>query len=112
MLEAWAPFGSGATGCVSDPAIATIAAKHGKNTGQVILRWLFQRKIVSLPKSSSEARMKGNLDIMDFEWHNLSKRIALISKSNNDDWISQESQPNGKTGSLKNYCEYDTITIK
>ncbi len=66
VLEAWAPFGSGATGVLQDPVIGDLAQKYGKNVGQVILRWLFQRGIISLPKSSNPGRMKSNLEIFDF----------------------------------------------
>jgi len=80
VLEAWAPFGSGATGVVADPTVKEIAARHQKNAGQVVLRWLVQRGIVALPKSSSEARMKGNLDIFDFELS--AEDLAAISALN------------------------------
>lgn len=66
LVQAWGPFGSGSTGVLQDPTITGIAAKHGKNAGQVILRWLVQHGCAALPKSSSEARMRGNLDIFDF----------------------------------------------
>lgn len=67
VVEAWAPFGSGATGVLQDTLLNDLAAKHGRNVGQVVLRWLSQRGIVSLPKSSSLERMRSNLDIFDFE---------------------------------------------
>lgn len=63
---AWAPFGSGQTGVLQDPAIVALAEKYGKNVGQVILRWLIQQQISVLPKSSSEARMRSNMDVFDF----------------------------------------------
>lgn len=67
VVEAYAPFASGAFGLLKDEVISTIAAKHKRGTGQVILRWLFQKGIAVLPKSSSEARMKENQSIFDFE---------------------------------------------
>jgi diketogulonate reductase-like aldo/keto reductase len=66
VVEAWAPFGSGSTGVLQDPVIVAVAQRHGKNPGQVILRWLFQQGIASLPRSGNEARMRSNLDIFDF----------------------------------------------
>jgi len=66
-LEAWAPFGSGATGVIADPVVNALAEKYKKNAGQVVLRWLVQQGICALPKSSNEGRMKGNLDVFDFE---------------------------------------------
>ena len=38
-----------------------------KNAGQIILRWIYQEGVISLPKSTNEERMKGNIDIFDFE---------------------------------------------
>jgi len=67
VVEAWAPFGSGATGVLKEPLLAELAAKYSKGPGQVILRWLVQQGIVALPKSSSIERMKENLDIFNFE---------------------------------------------
>jgi diketogulonate reductase-like aldo/keto reductase len=67
VVQAWGPFGSGATGVLQDPVLKTVASAHGKNTGQVILRWLLQRNIAALPKSLSPERMKNNLNIFDFE---------------------------------------------
>jgi len=66
-VQAWAPFGSGGTGVLKDATVQSIAAKHKKNVGQVILRWLIQHDCGALPKSSSEKRMAGNLDIFDFK---------------------------------------------
>jgi diketogulonate reductase-like aldo/keto reductase len=66
VVEAWAPFGSGATGVLKEPVLQELATKYSKGVGQVVLRWLFQRGIVSLPKSSSLERMKDNLNIFDF----------------------------------------------
>jgi diketogulonate reductase-like aldo/keto reductase len=63
---AWAPFGSGQTGVLQDPKIVALAEKYNKNVGQVILRWLLQQNISVLPKSSSESRMRSNLEVTDF----------------------------------------------
>ncbi len=66
-LEAWAPLGQGNADLLHEPAIAAIAEKYGKNTGQVILRFENQKGIVVFPKSVHEARIKSNLDIFGFE---------------------------------------------
>lgn len=65
--EAWAPFAEGHNGIFQNPTLTKIGEKYGKNVGQVILRWLLQRDIVSLSKTVHEDRMKGNIDIFDFE---------------------------------------------
>lgn len=65
-VTAWAPFGSGDSSLLSDPLLVSLATKYGKNVGQIILRWMYQRGITSLPKSSNENRMRSNLQIFDF----------------------------------------------
>ena len=64
--EAWAPFGEGMQNMFSNPTLARIGEAHGKSVAQVILRWLTQRDIVALPKSTHKERMEENLNIFDF----------------------------------------------
>lgn len=64
--EAWAPFAEGRNDLFNHPVLASIGAGYGKSTGQVILRWLLQRNIVSLAKTVRKARMTENLDVLDF----------------------------------------------
>jgi 2,5-diketo-D-gluconate reductase A len=65
-LEAWAPFGEGRKGTFENPVVAQIAAKHGKTPAQVMLRWLIQRGVVVIPKTTHIQRMAENLDVFDF----------------------------------------------
>ena len=65
--QAWAPLGAGAAGVLDSPVICGIAERLGKTTAQVVLRWLLQRDIVVLAKSTHEERMRQNLDVFDFE---------------------------------------------
>ncbi|EUD07568.1 TPA: aldo/keto reductase [Providencia alcalifaciens] len=64
--EAWAPFAEGRNGLFQHPQLTAIGEKYGKSVGQVVLRWLFQRGIVSLAKSVSKTRMAENINILDF----------------------------------------------
>lgn len=68
--EAWAPFAEGKNGLFQHPQLMAIGAKYGKSVGQVILRWLFQRGIVSLAKSVRKTRMVENMNILDFKLTN------------------------------------------
>ena len=49
-----------------DPTLARVAGRHGKNPGQVTLRWLVQQGVAAIPRSSSEVHAKANLEIFDF----------------------------------------------
>ena len=65
--EAWAPFAEGKNGLFEHPILTAIGQKYGKSVGQVVLRWVFQRGIVSLAKTVRKARMVENISILDFE---------------------------------------------
>lgn len=64
-LTAWSPLKRGQI--LLEPTLGAIAARHGKSTAQVILRWLLQRGIVVIPKSVRQVRVIENADIYDFE---------------------------------------------
>ena len=64
--EAWGPFAEGKFGIFENPVLAAIAKKHGKSIAQVITRWLIERGIVVLAKSTKPARMAENLAVFDF----------------------------------------------
>ena len=66
-MMAWGPLGGqGVDGIVKSEALAAIGSKYGKSAAQVALRWLTQRGIVAIPKSSHKERMAQNFDIFDF----------------------------------------------
>ncbi|MFD6760733.1 aldo/keto reductase [Streptomyces roseolus] len=62
--EAWSPLAQGAV--LDDPAIAAIAAAHGKSPAQVVIRWHLQLGNVVIPKSVTPARIRANIDVFDF----------------------------------------------
>jgi 2,5-diketo-D-gluconate reductase A len=47
--------------------LLSIAAQHQKSVAQVILRWLVQRGIIALAKSTRKERMLENISVFDFE---------------------------------------------
>jgi len=66
-VMAWGPLGGqGAEGIVKSEVLAGIGSKYGKTAAQVALRWLTQRGIVAIPKSTHKERMAQNFDILDF----------------------------------------------
>ena len=66
-MMAWGPLGGqGVEGIVKSDELTAIGAKYGKSAAQVALRWLTQRGIVAIPKSSHKERMAQNFDIFDF----------------------------------------------
>lgn len=66
QMEAWAPFGEGKNNIFHNPILVGIAEKYQKSTAQIILRWLVQRDIVALAKTTHIERMEENIEIFDF----------------------------------------------
>lgn len=83
VLEVWAPFAEGRNNMFNNPVLHEIAIKHNKTVAQVILRWLYQRNIVSLAKSIHKERMIENFSIDSFELDNddLAKILTLDTKT-------------------------------
>lgn len=67
QLEAWAPFGEGRSNMFEIEELKNVGKKYNKTSAQVILRWLIQRGIVVIPKSTHIERMKENFEVFDFE---------------------------------------------
>ena len=66
-MMAWGPLGGqGVDGIIKSELLGGIGAKYGKTASQVALRWLTQRGIVAIPKSTHKERMQQNFDIFDF----------------------------------------------
>jgi 2,5-diketo-D-gluconate reductase B len=63
-LTAYSPIGRGAV--FRDRTLQRIGAAHGKNPGQVALRWLLQQGVAAIPRSSREANVEANLQVFDF----------------------------------------------
>lgn len=66
-IMSWGPFAEGRNGFFTNPLLARIGAKYGKSVAQVALRWLIQRGVIIIPKSTHIERMRQNIDIFDFE---------------------------------------------
>jgi 2,5-diketo-D-gluconate reductase A len=67
QVEAWAPFAEGKNNIFQNAVLQSIAAKHQKSVAQVILRWVVQRGIIALAKSTRKERIMENISIFDFE---------------------------------------------
>ncbi len=66
-IMAWAPLAEGRNGFFTNPVLETIGKKYGKSVAQVALRWLLQRGVIIIPKSTHIERMQQNINIFDFE---------------------------------------------
>ncbi len=83
-MMAWGPLGGqGVDGIVKSELLSNIGTKYGKSAAQVALRWLTQRGIVAIPKSSHKERMAQNFDIFDFSL--TADEMAQIATMNQHD---------------------------
>jgi 2,5-diketo-D-gluconate reductase A len=73
--EAYSPIAQGAV--LADPTIEAIARQVGRTPAQVVLRWHIQRGEIVIPKSKTEARVRENLALFDFELDDGS--VAMIT---------------------------------
>ena len=65
-LMSWYPLGHGDRSLIEEPVFRKLGEKYGKSSAQVILRWHTQMGFVVIPGSRNVARIRDNLDIMDF----------------------------------------------
>ncbi|TMW50968.1 hypothetical protein DOY81_003969 [Sarcophaga bullata] len=49
------------------PEVKEIAKAHNKSPAQVLLRWIIDSGLATIPKSTNAKRLKENLDIFDFK---------------------------------------------
>ena len=66
-IMSWGPLAEGRNGFFSNELLGEIGKKYGKSIPQVALRWLLQRGVIIIPKSTHKERMAENLNIFDFE---------------------------------------------
>lgn len=52
---------------MKNPVIVSIAKKHQRDVGQILLAWAVQHEVIVIPKTVSVERMKSNLDIHHIE---------------------------------------------
>lgn len=91
ILEAWAPFGEGRNNMFSNETLINIGKKYNKSVAQVILRWLYQRGIVSLAKSVHEERIKENYNIFDFSLTDEDMSLIKTLDSNSSLFFSHQN---------------------
>lgn len=76
--QAWAPFAEGKNDIFNHPVLKKIAENHDKTVANVILRWLNQRNVVVIPKSTKKSRMIENFNSFDFTLTD--NEMALIAQ--------------------------------
>lgn len=66
-MESWGPFAEGRNGFFTNPVLKDIGEKYGKTPAQTALRFLIQRGVIVIPKTTHRERMEENFNVFDFE---------------------------------------------
>ena len=64
-VQAYAPLARGAY--LDDDVMCVLATKYGKTPAQIGLRWILQKGVAIIPKSTQEERIINNAQLFDFE---------------------------------------------
>lgn len=63
---------------VATSIVAQIAAEHGRTQAQVCIRWVLQKGVVCIPKSSNAHRIAENADV--FSWSLSDEDMARLER--------------------------------
>lgn len=65
QVEAWGPFGQGDIDIVGNPVLQALAKKNDKTIAQIVLRWIVQRDLITIPRCRPH-HFAENLGVMQF----------------------------------------------
>ena len=64
--ESWGPFAEGRKDFFTNAVLCEIGQKYQKSSAQAALRFLIQRGVIVIPKSTHKERMKENFEVFNF----------------------------------------------
>lgn len=65
QVEAWGPFGQGDIDVIGHPVLSSLAQKYQKTASQIVLRWIIQRNLITIPRAKPK-HFAENMEIMTF----------------------------------------------
>lgn len=66
ITEAWSPFGRDIVSILDNDTIKRIAEKYGKTPAQIVIRWNYENRVLTVAKSATPKNQLSNLDVFDF----------------------------------------------
>ena len=88
-VQAWGPFGQGDIDVLGAPVLQQLAQKYGKTASQIVLRWIIQQDLITIPRAKPN-HFAENLELLTFtlsdeDMHLISSlNQNLRSNKNND----------------------------
>ena len=81
IIQAWYPLGHGDRSLQQEEVFGKLAAKYGKSSAQIILRWHTQAGNIVIPGSKNPDHIRANFDIFDFALTSAEmEQIAALNK--------------------------------
>ena len=65
QVQAWGPFGQGDIDVIGHPLLQSLATKYNKTASQIVLRWIVQRDLITIPRAKPN-HFAENLEVMEF----------------------------------------------
>lgn len=66
-VQAYSPLVKAQKSKLQDKTVMGVAQESGRTPAQVLIRWSLQKGFIPLPKSVNKDRIKGNIDVFNFE---------------------------------------------
>ena len=79
QVQAWGPFGQGDIDVIGHPLLQSLATKYNKTASQIVLRWIVQRDLITIPRAKPN-HFTENLEVMEFSLSD--EDMAVISGLN------------------------------
>lgn len=81
ILTAYSPLSKGEV--FNNSVLKDLAQKYDKTAAQFALRWLIEKNIVAIPKASSAAHLKNNLEVFDWDFPiDAAREMELLDQNN------------------------------
>ena len=81
QVEAWGPFGQGDIDILGEPLLQSLAQKYEKTASQIVLRWIVQRDLITIPRAKPN-HFAENLAVMSFVLSNEDMQaISALNKN-------------------------------
>ena len=91
LTEAYSPLARAEK--LDNPLLKAVSEEVGKSPAQVMIRYLLQNGVITIPKSANPGRIKENADVFDFELSE--SQMESFSVLNDENYYALRWRPGG-----------------